>query len=435
MNRSVRKVIGRWLCALYSNWEYLFPKDVNLALMDFYALSLIDPDKMHRHEELAYAMKDAKKTSLEGMRKLLLEALFRACASEIYHFQPFYSDKPLEDKSFEKFRSIINPNKNGYKRSALPGYGSRYQAVKKRVTPEELFRFCDKAFAEPEASWHPSYGGKVWQDISRSAIKLLAHADMVMIDHIIDLEHNSGSIFSKWPGLEVTDSLLDRKRNIENPAFFYKMISPNLQDPWAAAYKDIYSGSMEIPDLQLVRDDGLNIQHIKNPSEEVQLEAVKHDGSAIQHIKNPSEAVQLEAVKQNGSAIRYIKNPSEVVQLEAVKQNGSAIQYIKDPSEKLKLEAAKNNGFALKYIKNPSEAVQLAAVNQSGYTIQFIKNPSEAAQLAAVKQNWAFIQYIKDPSEDAQLEAVNQNPDAFKYIEHPSENVQLEYARGITQDK
>ncbi len=50
-------------------------------------------------------------------------------------------------------------------------------------------------------------------------------------------------------------------------------------------------------------------------SEVVQLEAVKQDGLSIQFIRNPSEAVQLEAVKQDWLAIRYIHNPSEAVML------------------------------------------------------------------------------------------------------------------------
>ena len=46
---------------------------------------------------------------------------------------------------------------------------------------------------------------------------------------------------------------------------------------------------------------------------------------------------ELEAVKQNGLAVQYIDNPSEEVQLEAVKQNGGAIKYIAKPSIKLRI--------------------------------------------------------------------------------------------------
>ena len=40
---------------------------------------------------------------------------------------------------------------------------------------------------------------------------------------------------------------------------------------------------------------------------------------------------KLSGVKQDGLAIRYIQNPSEKLQLAAVKQNRRAIQYIPKP--------------------------------------------------------------------------------------------------------
>ena len=45
--------------------------------------------------------------------------------------------------------------------------------------------------------------------------------------------------------------------------------------------------------------------------------------------------MQLEAVRQNGYNIEYLKNPSEEVQLEAVKQNIDVIKHIQNPTEKV----------------------------------------------------------------------------------------------------
>ena len=46
---------------------------------------------------------------------------------------------------------------------------------------------------------------------------------------------------------------------------------------------------------------------------------------------------QLEAVKENGLSIEYIKNPSLEVQLEAYKQNPASVEYIDNPHLELKL--------------------------------------------------------------------------------------------------
>jgi hypothetical protein len=115
-----------------------------------------------------------------------------------------------------------------------------------------------------------------------------------------------------------------------------------------------------------MRRNGLAIQFIKDPSEEMKLEAVRQDGWAIRFIKDPSERVQLEAVRQDGYAIRFIKDPSEKMKLEAVRYDGRTIQFIKDPSEEMKLEAVRQYGSAIRYIKDPSERVQIEAVRQDG---------------------------------------------------------------------
>ena len=135
------------------------------------------------------------------------------------------------------------------------------------------------------------------------------------------------------------------------------------------------------------------------------LAAVQQDPYAIQHIKDPSIEVQLAAVKQNGRAILFIKDPSIEVQLAAIQQNPWAIEDIQNPSEQMQMAAVQQDGEAIRWIKNPSEQVQMAAVQQDGEAIQFIKDPSPQVQLAAVRQNVSAIQFIKDPSPEVQLAA------------------------------
>lgn len=51
----------------------------------------------------------------------------------------------------------------------------------------------------------------------------------------------------------------------------------------------------------------------KYRTEKEKLAAVKRNGLAIQYIHNPSEEIQLAAVEQDVSVIRYIHNPSDIV--------------------------------------------------------------------------------------------------------------------------
>ena len=181
----------------------------------------------------------------------------------------------------------------------------------------------------------------------------------------------------------------------------------------------------EAEKLAAVKEDGLRIRYIRDPSKAVQLAAVKEDGYSIQYIHSPSEKVQLEAVKQNGYSIQFIPNPSEKAQFEAVTRYGYSIQYIHAPSKKVQLAAVTQNGYSIQFIPNPSEKVQLAALKQNGDSIRFIPNPSEKVQLAAVIGDGWNIQYIHSPSEKVQLAVVTNDSNSIRFIHDPSEKVQL----------
>ena len=151
----------------------------------------------------------------------------------------------------------------------------------------------------------------------------------------------------------------------------------------------------------------------------ISLAAVRQAGVAIEYIKNPTPAIQLAAVRQAGVAIYYIKNPTPEMQLVAVKQNGTAIEYIENPTPEMQLVAVRRAGVAIRYIENPTPAIQLAAVQQSGVAIEYIENPTPAIQLAAVQQNGLAIRYIKNPTPAIQLAAVRQDGTAIYYIKNP----------------
>ena len=66
--------------------------------------------------------------------------------------------------------------------------------------------------------------------------------------------------------------------------------------------------------MAAVKNYGIAIQYIANPSEELQLAAVTQDGDAIKHIVKKDRS-EYKAVTQDERVIEYIDNPSEEVQL------------------------------------------------------------------------------------------------------------------------
>ncbi len=102
---------------------------------------------------------------------------------------------------------------------------------------------------------------------------------------------------------------------------------------------------------------------------------------------------QLKMVKNDGLSIEKIENPSETIQLHAARERGHAIRYIKYPSEEVQLAAISNFSYSISYIENPSERVQLAAVKKSPYSIKCIKYPCKSVEDYLRKENIHGIDY------------------------------------------
>ena len=64
----------------------------------------------------------------------------------------------------------------------------------------------------------------------------------------------------------------------------------------------------ESKDLESVKEDGYNLQYVKNQTEEICLAAVKQNGWTLKNVKNQTEQVCLEAAKNSSGPLgHYIK--------------------------------------------------------------------------------------------------------------------------------
>ena len=159
---------------------------------------------------------------------------------------------------------------------------------------------------------------------------------------------------------------------------------------------------------------------------------VTMNGDYIQHIKDPSIEVQLLAVKNSSTAIDDLLNrgfditPNIQKALVTTHWSGLAILIGNDiiPSLRIQILAVSKYAGGITYIKKPHELVQQAAVKQYGPSIEFIiKNgitPSNKVQELAVQQKGESIFHILQagiiPSLKLQLLAVQQNGYAIKYL-------------------
>jgi hypothetical protein len=90
-----------------------------------------------------------------------------------------------------------------------------------------------------------------------------------------------------------------------------------------------YEALSEEEKLDLVKYSWLNIQHIENPSPQVQYLAVRIHPEAIKFIKNPTEQVQIFLLKSNQTSWKDIWhiNFSEDVKVAAFSQNPRHLHY------------------------------------------------------------------------------------------------------------
>lgn len=226
-------------------FDYKTPLNKTEAMYDFYALSM--PVHAVMDADLEFSWHRAIAENLRGMKAFALELVRRAISSKLHHFKPFRdADKekeflaahPDQSSTFYKIKKEILPVRQ---RGDYMQYNDRYWALLEvQISNVELFKFtllcltCDCNF------WTGYYGIAKWNDIAETGIKI-SGADgaalKILIDHVIDIAHNDGSIMDKWrnkedpcrPIIEPQD--LDRKARYVTLKQFVKRVSYQLKRP------------------------------------------------------------------------------------------------------------------------------------------------------------------------------------------------------------
>ncbi len=155
----------------------------------------------------------------------------------------------------------------------------------------------------------------------------------------------------------------------------------------------------------LLELDKKNIQWINNPTEEESLKAVYESPSLIEHLDEPSENVQIAAAKHGnlrpGQVLKLIKNPSRSLWKLWFEENPDAILNSSTDDEEFQMVAIR---------KKPS------LINDSRITW------CTAARREAFESDTGNFRHLVDQTED----------DVWKALEHDSRN--LQYVANPTQE-
>lgn len=239
-----------------SGYEYEIPKDKEKLLYDFYMSTLLfppptsGPGAVIADEDLAYTVEHTRKKLYDALKKELLNAVFFSLSAEIRHV--------FDRDNFDHFKKYLTPEEQKiFKKYAMEwaafqqfkmkpdvNFDAGMREVAKRMKEnKEDYYYSTKAalVADPsrrkmveiyeklydKADWRSSYGGPAWAKIAKAWLKLDDAQDtlhqMVWIDHVYDLQHNTDTVFNKLKSYTKSGSYswikkaLDYKFQIKNP--------------------------------------------------------------------------------------------------------------------------------------------------------------------------------------------------------------------------
>lgn len=183
-----------------------------------------------------------------------------------------------------------------------------------------------------------------------------------------------------------------------------RMVPPNgLAQDEARALTQWISKEMKIDRTEVMRQilltiNKANIKWINNPTEEECLKAVYESPSLIEHIDNPTENVQMAAAKHGnlrpGQVLKLIKNPSRNLWKLWFEENPDAILNSSTDDEEFQMIAIR---------KKPS------LINDSRISW------CVAARREAFETDTSYFRHLVDQTED----------DIWKALEHDSRNLQF----------
>jgi hypothetical protein len=129
--------------------------------------------------------------------------------------------------------------------------------------------------------------------------------------------------------------------------------------------------------INVIREDVMNIRLFYDPCEDLQGVAVHMNPLAIFLIKHPTDNVKKFVVAQYPWMIRFMPRAHIEVQLIAVEALPSVIKYIHNPDPIVQITAIKKDITTIKLIKHPTLNVMDTLININPLALQFIKNPPE----------------------------------------------------------
>lgn len=258
---KIIKLAKKYRTAVSVNFNYTIPKDFFTGIYDFYMLNFLHDNisekdykeltntnysdyKNDKQIEAQININNAYNKLCIYLKKEFMNLLYQQIARQFSHVKAFYEDldgnqiydvlNSLDDKQ----KQFLNKYIKACEKNGVTGRGqSKFEDGQKMINllkPDKIFfvklayKIFDKVINDG------AYGGQNWKAICNAYLMFYTQNIGTAIDHTIDLQHNTGSVFYKHPkyngvSLDVKQ-ILDNKRNSTYPMKYVNQCSKSIQD-------------------------------------------------------------------------------------------------------------------------------------------------------------------------------------------------------------
>ena len=260
--KIAKKIADSYKVALNISFNYQVPNNIFTCIYDFYALNflrngidegdyreLMQSNKFQGYQnpkeiEAQINVNQAYNKLCNYLEKQFMNLIYYQVARQFSHLRWFYNylDSVEQTTVLNHFnqreKNFIQAYLQECEKLGILGSGeSSFQEGKKVINalhPNRKFfiELAEKVFES--IINYGGYGGKNWVDICEAYLMFFKSSTEIAIDHVFDLQHNTGSIFYKHPKYnelaQDIKEILDNKRNAKYPMVYISHCSHSIQD-------------------------------------------------------------------------------------------------------------------------------------------------------------------------------------------------------------
>ena len=243
------------------NFTYTVPNDLPTMIYDFYMLQALsnknytlqnynqlinDDEGIGRHRQQKYVqakinVNDALKKLTEHLKNEFMNMLYYQVARQFSHLGYFISTLG------EKWKKNFNNNELDFI--------NKYYLLQRKLTDVYSLEESSFSFGKQMINkFHPNrkffitlakkafnyiiygggYGGPNWANICDAYLMFGSVPDQIAIDHVFDLQHNTGNVFYKYPKYskvhDIINKILNEKRDAVYPVQYLDKCSPSIKN-------------------------------------------------------------------------------------------------------------------------------------------------------------------------------------------------------------